>query len=223
MKAVSRDQSHEVIGRVMRNTDWGQLDGDVLQQRVIEMPEQEFGRRFTQFLKNGASFVMKGPVSLVVDRTKPFNPAIFIGSGWTIWRGAKNGTGLEGEEAQDASSLALIEVDFAKARFTACLKDGETVITGEEKLARHLAAKHIRLDAKIGQCLLEERDQATLEWLYQAFNIPWFELPGTILRDSYGGRCFLCLYRDDGGRWDWYDGWLDDVRGARSLSAVLAS
>ena len=84
---------------------------------IIEMSEVEFGRRFALFLKNGASFVTKGPGLLVVDRTKPFDPSKFIGSGWTIWRGPKDGDGLTGEEAQDARSLKLVEIDFAKVLF----------------------------------------------------------------------------------------------------------
>ena len=157
MKAVSRDQSHEMVGRFMRKTDWGKLDGDFVQNSIIEMPEDEFGRRMTQFIQNGMNFVMKGPGALIIDRTKPFSPTAFIGSGWTIWRGDKDGNGLKGNEAQDAASLVLTEIDFTKTLFTACLKEGESVITGEEKLTRHIAAKHIRLDAKAGQCLLEEK------------------------------------------------------------------
>ena len=219
MKAVSRDQSHEVIGRVMRNTNWSELDGDILQQGVIGMSEQEFGRRFTQFLKNGANFVMKGPGALIVDRTKPFDTNKFL----PIWRGPKDGNGLTGEEEQDTRSLKHTEIDFAKAIFTVCLKDGESAITGEEKLARHTAAKHIRLDAKVGQDLLEEKGQATLEWLFNTFGIVWFELPGTTLRYSNGRRYFLCLYRDDDDRWRWSYYWLDSYRYARNPSAVLAS
>ena len=223
MKSVSRDQSNEIGARVLRNTDWGQLDGDALQKSIIEMSEVEFGRRFALFLKNGASFVTKGPGLLVVDRTKPFDPSKFIGSGWTIWRGPKDGDGLTGEEAQDARSLKLVEIDFAKVLFEHGIKKGETVITGEEKLARHIAAKHIRLDAKIGQCLFEEKGQVTLEWLYQTFGITWFELPGTVLRNSNGFRYFLFIYRDGYGWWYWLSFWLDDFRYAKNPSAVLAS
>ena len=219
MKAVSRDQSNEIGARVLRNTDWSQLDGNELQKGVIEMSEVEFGRRFALFLKNGANFVIKGPGSLIVDRTKPFDTRKYL----PIWRGPKDGNGLSGEEEQDTRSLKLTEVDFAKALFTACLKEGESVITGEEKLARHIAVKHIRLDAKIGQCLLEEKGQVTLEWLFNTFGITWLELPGTVLRFSDGLRYFLCLYRDNNGRWGWDCRWLGLDRDAESPSAVLAS
>lgn len=223
MKAVSRDQSNEIGARVLRNTDWGQIDGDTLQKDVIEMSEVEFGRRFALFLRNGANFVMKGLGVLIVDRTKPFDPVKFIGSGVTIWRGPKDGNGLTGEEAQDAASLARTEVDFAQVLFEHCLKKDESSITGEEKLVRHIAAKQVRLDAKIGQCLLEEKGQATLEWLFNTFGITWFELPGTVLRRSGGARCFLSLYRVDDGRWHWRYYWLVHNRLAKDPSAVLAS
>ena len=36
---------------------------------------------------------------LRIDRSKPsFNPATFIGAGWSMWRGPINGNGLDGEE-----------------------------------------------------------------------------------------------------------------------------
>ena len=224
MKAVTRDQSHEIVGRVLRNTNWGAIDGDQLQsaEGAIGMPETEFGRRLTLFIQNGMNFVMKGPGALIVDRTKPFN-AEFIGSDWTIWLGAKDGDGLKGKEAQDPASLALTEIDFAKVLFTTCLNEGETSITGEEKLARHFAAGHIRLDVKIGQCLYKEKGQATLEWLYQTFGITWFELPGTELRRSNGSRYVLYLGRDGDGRWRWGCSWLELDRHAGNPSAVLAS
>lgn len=220
MKPATRDQTHEVIARVIRNTNWGQLNGDSLQRTVIEMSGEEFGRRFTSFLQNGANFNLKGPNVLVIDRTNPFDPAAFIGSGWTIWRGAKDGDGLRGEEEQDARSLAMTEVDFSKVLFTACLKEGESYITGEEKLSRHAAANHVRLDARIVQALLEEKGQVTLDWLYVRFSITGFELPGTVLRGPDGFRYFLCLYRLVDGRCFWYYNRLDNNRSATSVSAL---
>ncbi len=174
-------------------------------------------------MKPASYNIIKGPSSLIVDRIKPFDAAKFIGSGTTIWRGPKNGDGFTGEEEQDLASLTLTEFDFSKVLFEHCIKEGETVITGEEKLARHIAAKHIRLDARIGQGLYEEKGQATLEWLYQTFDVDWVELPGTTLRDSDGVRYFLFLYRDGYGRWRWFYGWLGRGRDVRRPSAVLAS
>lgn len=147
---------------------------------------------------------------LVIDRTRPFEPAKFIGDGWKI---------IE----QDKASLVRSEIGFAAVSFETCLNTGETYITGEEKLIRHAKAGHILADAKIGQALYEEVDQKTLKYLYKEKGIIWFELPGTVLRGPSGRRYTLYLYRCVGGRWDWGYGWLDLGRGAGRSSLVLAS
>ena len=222
MKNATYDQIKDLAVRVL-NLNKGKLDGAAYDRGTQGFSNEDVANRLIAFVNNGLSFIMKGPSALIIDRTRSFNPVTFFGNDWTIWRGAKESDGLTGEEAQDATSLALAEIDFAKALFTVCLKEGETTITGEEKLVRHIAAKHVRLDARVGQCLFEEKGQATLEWLYQNFGITWFELPGTVLRNSDGDRCFLYLFRSGDGRWGWDCCWLDYVRRAGGLSAVLAS
>ena len=222
MKTATFGQTKDVAIRIL-NLKLDGIDHDAIQKGVEGCSVEEIDRRLVAFLNNGLNFVIKGPSTLIVDRTKPFNPATFVGRGWTIWRGPKDGNGLTGEEAQDTVSLKLTEIDFAKVLFTACLKDGEATVTGEEKIIRHGVAGHTRLDAKIGQSLFEEKGQATLEWLYKTFGITWFELPGTVLRGSVGDRYFLCLYRDNDGRWYWLYYWLGSNRSARDPSAVLAS
>lgn len=222
MKTATEGQLRDLVIRVL-NLNREDLDGEAYQRGTEGFSNGEVAMRVAAFVNNGLSFVMKGPGVLTVDRTKPFDPAKFIGGGWTIWRGPKDGQGLEGEEEQDARSLKLAEADFANVLFTACLKDDETRVTGEEKLARHIAAGHIRLDAKVGQTLLAEKGQATLNWLYDTFGITWFELPGTTLRIAGGLRYFLCLYRGGSGRWDWDYDWLGLGRSVESPSAVLAS
>lgn len=159
---------------------------------------------------------------LAINRAKPFNPAAFIASGWSIWRGAVDSDGLKGEEQQDARSLALTEVDFSKARLETCLVAGEEVVTGEKRLARLLEKDVIRADANIGVALLNEQGKATLEWLHQTYGVTRFELPGTILRSSRGYRDFLCLSRVGGGRWSWDGRWLGSDRDAGDPALVLA-
>ena len=222
MKSATHGQTKDVAIRIL-NLNPELVDGEAVQKGIEGYSVEDINRRLIAFLNNGLSFVMKGQNVLYVDRTKPFNPAKFIGNGVTIWRGPKDSDGLMGEEAQDAASLALTEVDFSKVLFEHCLKEGETVADGEEKLVRHVAAKRIRLDAKVGQSLFEEKGQATLEWLFNTFGITWFELPGTVLRNSYGNRFFLCLCREDVGLWYWRYSWLGDDRYAKRPSAVLAS
>lgn len=219
MKPATFAQTKDIAIRIL-NLKLEGIDGGAIQRGTEGYSVDDVNRRLVAFLNNGLNFVMKGQNVLLIDRTKPFNPAV-IGSGWTIWRGPKDGDGLKGEEEQDARSLALTKVDFSKVLFTACLKKGELYITGEEKLSRHAAANHVRLDANIGQALLEEKDQATLNWMYTTFNITWFELPGTVLRDSNGIRYFLYLYRLGDGRWRWHYRWLGYDRRATFVSAVL--
>ena len=126
-------------------------------------------------------------------------------------------------EEQEQRSLALTEIDFSKVRFVSGLKTGENYITGKQKLGRLKKAGAIRLDAKVGQALYEEKGQPTLRFIHEHFNISWFELAGTVLRSPHGDRYFLYLYRNDDGSWGWDYYWLDSDRGAGDVSPVVAS
>lgn len=223
MKSASPEQSRELIARFSTDTNWGAVHHDPLQSDVIQLSRDELGRRFTAFLNNGCQLVIKGPSALVIDRTRLFDPAKFIGKGSSIWRGSADSNGLEGEEDQDSRSLALTEIDFSKVAFEHFLKEGESSITGEGKLIRMKADPCIRYDAKVGQALFEEKGQATLRWLYDTYGITWFELAGTVLRGSGGGRYFLYLDRDVGGSWNWDYRWLGCGRSAGGVSPVSAS
>ena len=118
---------------------------------VLQHPV-EAGEQFTLFLKNGAQVIIGKIETIPIDRTVPFNPAEFIGAGWSVWKGPAEGTGLEGEEGQDARSLALTMLDVTRLRLETTLKGEETSIIGEEKLKRLTAMTDaIRLDAGIFQ------------------------------------------------------------------------
>lgn len=220
-KANNEGQALAITASFAVDTFWDKLPVDVL-QLFIQLPPKERGERFTAFLKNGGRVIIGELNSLKIDRSEPFNPTTFIAPGVTIWRGPKGGNGLEGEEEQDARSLVSTEISPVKLGFEHMLKDGESSITGEEKLKRHLVAKHILADAKIGQTLFEEPGKTTLEWLHKTFGVTWMEFPGTTLHDSDGDRNFLYLYRCGGGRWGRGRSWLDIERGRRSVSVVLA-
>lgn len=62
---------------------------------------------------HGTAFPKTRKNILFIDRSIPFNPAKFIGAGWTIWRGPADGDGLSGEEDHDERSLAIMEIDPA--------------------------------------------------------------------------------------------------------------
>lgn len=152
-----------------------------------------------------------------IDRSQPFNPAAFIGQGWTIWRGPANGDGLTGQEDQDNRSLALTEIDLTKVQLVTMLKPNETSIKGDEKFKRLKRAKHICLDAKAFQTLWENQDRIPEEWKGK-----YIFFDGTVLRNPDGYRCVLYLYFG-GGRWHWNCHWLDNDWYSDSPSAVLAS
>ena len=159
---------------------------------------------------------------LRINRSTPFNPAKFLGEGWSIWRGPADGDGLSGNEEQDERSLALTEVDLSKVRFETCLHDGESSITGEEKLKRLKETGHIRLDAKVFQTLWENKDKIPESWKEKIDgNIRYIFFDGTTLRSPDGDRRVLSLYWSDGG-WRWLCFWLSLDWRALNPSAVLA-
>ncbi len=146
----------------------------------------------------------------------------FPDTGWTIWKGLANGKGLEGDEEQDERSLALSEIDLAKLLLEHHIVEGETYITGEEKLQRIKASGRIRLDARFFQALWEEKGHVTLKRLNKEYGVKFIDFPGTILRRPYGDRCVLYL-RLDGRRWYWSCDWLGSEWHRGSLSALFAS
>lgn len=221
MKGVTRDQSLALVRRFSL-IDFSKIDHDRL-QAILGLPEDEFVRRATAFVANDCQLMIKGPSVLVIDRSKPFDPVKFIGRDWSFWRGPAEGDGLSGDVECDDRALALTEVDFSKVRFESGHKEDESVIIGEEKLRRLVAMPEIRLDAKAGQTLFEEKGQATLRWLYDIFGITWIEFVGSVLRYPDGHRYFLYLYREDDGSWDWHDHWLGHARYRGHVSPLLAS
>ena len=91
---------------------------------------------------DGVNRLLRGEVTvggsniITVDRKKPFNPAEFIGKGWSFWRGPADGYGLQGELEQDERSLALTTLDTGKIILKTSLEGEKSWITGEENLKR---------------------------------------------------------------------------------------
>ncbi|OHA38135.1 MAG: hypothetical protein A3G03_00185 [Candidatus Taylorbacteria bacterium RIFCSPLOWO2_12_FULL_44_15c] len=141
-------------------------------------------------------FSQKAGILVIVDRTTPFNPAEFIGSGWTI-------------DEEDKRSLALTEVDFSKIRLETMLKKDEISINGEEKLKRLKKAGHICLNAKVFETLWNDKTLIPESWKKKTNdNTTYIFFDGTILRSPYGNRSVLSLDWS-GGEWHWYYRWLD--------------
>jgi hypothetical protein len=197
MRQITVDQSHQVLATLATNTDWSSVDfeGSNLQELVIRNPK-EAGRQFTLFLKNGGKLIVGGPKTISFDRTKPFNPAEFIGDGWSIVE-------------EDKRSLALTKLDLSKVRFETMLKENETSITGEQKLKRLKKAGHVRLDAKVFQTLWENQSLIPESWKEKTNgNTTFIYFDGTVLQNPCGHRYVLCLYWND-GKWRWFYSWLD--------------
>jgi hypothetical protein len=131
---------------------------------------------------------------IIIDRSNPFDPVRFFGRGWSV-------------VDEDQRSLALTEIDFASVRFENGYPVNEKFwITGEKKLERIRLMPDVRLDAKVGQALLEEDGQQVLRFIHDCLGVSWFELAGTVLRDPNGvsGKdlCFFRCERQANGSWD---------------------
>jgi len=222
VKATTRGQALEVVGRVGTQVDWDKIDSAKLQEKVINLSPEEFGRRFTDFLLNDAQMIINQPGILSINRTIPFDPIAFLGEGWLIWKGPADGNGLTGEEEQDKRSLALTSLDLAKVRFEDCLKKGETSIKGEEKLRRLIKKGDIRLDAQVFWALWQNQHLIPESWKEKINgNTRYIFFEGTTLRRPNGYRFVLYLYWR-GGAWHWFVYWLGRDWHANDPSAVLA-
>ncbi len=221
-KAVSRGQALEVSARIGTQVDWEQLDGEKLQAEVISLSSEEFGRRFTAFLKAGARFVLGG----LKVACAPFDPAKFINERWAFWKGPKDGDGLKGGEERDKASAALTEVDFDKADFLTCLEKGKSSITGEEKLIRLKKLGRTLYGATVFAGLWQDyqscqnKTESVLEKLYQQKGITYIDFFGDILRHPLGYRYVLCLCRLSDGQWGWGCRWLGSAWSGQDFSAV---
>lgn len=224
MKETTPGQIPEVASRIVRDVDWSLIDGDGLQQEVINLKPEDFGDRFTAFLKNGARFIVGESHILPIDRSKPFNPAEFIGADWSIWRGPADGDGLTGEEERDHRSATLTHLDLNKIQLATYLKWSKKVTISEERLKRLKADGRIRLDENAFKAFWE--NQALIPARFKERvngDIQFIFFDGVVLRSSDGLRCTLYLYFSRNGSWRWCCSWLGNDRDVHDPSAVLAS
>jgi hypothetical protein len=224
MGQITLDQSHQIMAALATNADWGSLDFELLglQDAIIRNPTGA-GREFTDFLRNRARLIVGEPKIIQIDRSKPFNPAEFIGKGWDFWRGPIDGDGLSGDLDEDPRSLAITQLDLSQIRLVTTLKEGETIINGEEKQWRLKAASYIRLDLGIFQTFWN--NQRLIPQLFRELTsggTTYIFFDGQPLRNPNGYRYVLYLYFDD-GEWYWYYYWLGYDFNVNDPSAVLAS
>ncbi len=208
MSSVTIDQSHAVMTVLATNVDWSALDPNVLQNQIILQPK-DTGRRFTAFLKNGGRML---PGNLCVA-TAPFDPEQFIGKEWKTL-----------SEEQDKRAQYLGEVDFSRAAFLSCLKDGEKFVKGEEKLRRLKDSGRIRYGVTVFMGLWknhqDNKEDSVLECLYREKGITYIDFFGDVLLSPDGYRFVLYLYRDDDGAWGWGCDWLESDWYVEDVSAV---
>jgi hypothetical protein len=158
---------------------------------------------------------------VTISRDKPFELYHYMNCFYRVWKGPVGGEGLEGPEEWDSRSVALKVVDLVKeASFETGLIGDEKVITGEDRFGRLRERGFILADVHFGLVLCKP----VLNWIYEAYNVTWFEIPGTVLRDHSGERCvlFWCRHLHGGG---WYRGTypLSRYRDARGPALVLKS
>jgi hypothetical protein len=220
-KTIGVKQAIQGLLTLGTKVNWDDVDGDDF-QKMMEDKDGQLGQQFTHFLKNGGKVII-GKVQIIkIDRSEPFNPASFIGAGWTIWKGPIDGDGLTGEENQDKHSLALTELDLRKVQFRDMLKLNESAVKGEEVLERLVGTGYVSLDAKIFQTLWENLIFTSSFWEEQVVRgySRVINFDGTILRNPSGGRFVLCMCWG-GCRWNWHCSHLGNRRNANDFSVVL--
>lgn len=182
-------------------------------QAVIKPPDGSNGIRqaaeeLMLFWTSGCRVQIGGLVISVV----PFDPATFIGAGYSLVA-----------EDHDPRNDGLTEVDFNLVDFVSCLNEGETSITGEEKLKRLRASGRIRYGANVGWGLLLDyqarRENSVLETLYRLKKVAYLDFPGDTILSPDGGRSVLCLRRVE-AEWYWLLAWLEFVWFATDVSTV---
>jgi hypothetical protein len=219
-KTIGVKQGIQGLLTLGTKVNWDEVDGDDF-QRMMEDKDEQLGPQFTLFLKNGGNVIVGEPRIVKIDRSKPFDPAKFIGDGWTIWKGPANGDGLTGAEDQDIRALAITELDLSKIQFRDMLKSGESYVSGEEKQKRLAKAGYVRLDARIFQTFWE--NQVIIPAVLKepiSGNTRYTYFDGTVLRSPCGDRCMLYLYWND-SRWGWNCDCLGHGWNADNPSAVL--
>ncbi len=207
-KAIAIGQSLNLFSVLANNTDWNKLDSETI-QRIINDPRQA-GQQFTVFLRNGGRIIVGESKAISISRGR-FNPAKFIGKGWSIVA-----------EETDTRSAALSELDLTKVELRTMLKDGETYVSGEENLNRLKASGLVRLDADVFYTLWTNQHLIPESWKEKVKGRTlYIYFDGTVLRNSDGHRFVLYLFWAD-GVWDWHVLWLYYTWSDNSPSAVLA-
>jgi hypothetical protein len=108
------------------------------------------------------------PTILAIDRSRPFDPEVLLGNGWSIIK-----------EEQDKRSLPMTELNLSKI-----------------ELIRTMSARDIQLDGGIFLELWENQDCIPKDWKLRSdnSNTRYVCFDGTPLQSPHDGRFVLCLY-----------------------------
>jgi hypothetical protein len=134
--------------------------------------------------------------------SKHFDPAIFIGEGWS-----------SAEEDERANELR--EIDVGTIALVTALKD-ERCTTGEERVKRLKEMPYVLLGGRAFLAFWENQRVIPESWKER---FVFFD--GLILLHRNGNRYSLYLSWHGGG-WHWYSGWIGNSRAARNPTAALA-
>jgi len=195
-KLVNTKQSHAILQALASNVDWDVLDGDNLQQQVINNPK-EAGAHFTIFLKNGARLAKSwreqdGVIhfSVTSDGT--------TGENWITRLESK------GFRADNYAKQVLRLPDFKPTNgvttevtvLKGMLFDDQSRIT-EKIRAEAGKRKLLKPNAEVA-CLIREKftDQEI-----EAMGLWWIVTMHEPIKDSDGDPSLLQASRSDGGRW----------------------
>ena len=111
-KAVSRGQALQVSARVATQVSWDELDGDALQKEIINLTPNEFGLRFTAFLKNSMR-LLKSVLTFLCTVKVAAQPTVTTSEEYFKKAGAKYIGDKFGEEFFGLTVDAVEETELA--------------------------------------------------------------------------------------------------------------
>ena len=151
-----------------------------------------------------------------------FDPARDIGEKWKFEdgiNGPAESDGITAFKEVVAQAALLPKEEGYKLLFATGFTDGQTVITGDDRI-KALAGKNLA-DPDLGWSLFNEEGQKTLRHLNDRYGVVWMEfLRRTLLRPD-GSRRGFYLCRVGVGSWRWYYFWLVNDRNASGPALVL--
>ncbi len=199
MRAVSRDQATNLIGRIATTINFGPLDSQFVQKAIIEgLDDEEFGDNVTSFLKNGAKRVIALPKSLDINHhLRPEN----VDQVSQLWKGPFPSDGTRGnvvDHLPDLQSLEFSRVAFSRPK-------GSQLAAGH--IYQELVGQVPLLGFRVGMALMrdykERGKDSALEWYRATYDIRDMTFMGTVLRRPSDGYPFFYGLQHINSVWDW--------------------